>query len=1100
MAFSASAETFDVGYLTYNIIAYDRVEVYELSYSGRTTADLALEIPGTVTYNGTTYRVYSIRDFAFTGRSNIKSVRIRYGVTIIGEGAFNGNTSLETLRLPSSLDQIDDLAFYACNNLKNVYYAGFNFPKLGLGAAPFPSNSNMNLYIPLQSERTTDEYKAADGWNVFTYVVYSRDAYDFFMVDGGYYSIGYSDQWGPTSTRSATLVGYNPVSGTNTSNGTVYKPTGAVYSLANNVPFSIDTIGRNAFQGQTALQTIDLTNASNLKYIDVIGPSSAVANVTKLVLPSSSFSFIADAFGYLASVSAFELASGSTKYSIYSGCLYNKAQTSLYRVPRAKSGDMTYPSTLTWLATYSHENCAQITSAYLPYGVKTINGWAFCGCSNLKYVKIPSSVTYLHTSYVFKNINANAYVYINIQNPPTITANEYFGTHSDINLAVPYGKEQTYKNAGWTDFASYNGAGVGQAYDELIGSLSPACTVTSTASFTAIDGTTYAGRVKTVAHGSAVIGGTATSVEVPNYVTINGKKYAVTMIGEKSFGYKSTSTNYTVTGCANVDTVGAYAFQNQPVTSYPFGHNSSRYIMAYAFDGAGFTGTLALPYGIKQLGSYCFANGKYSRLIVPGNTNHYGTFCCNTSSLTELVLNVYHSSYTGWDLTGVPSTCYIRVPTGVVNQYKQNSKLSSRANYITAGAYDFAWNNNFGNYYFLTITSTASTTYNGTTYAGKAKYVYHPNIQNYSGTNNYGFSTAEEDRTVSTDKRNYLITELGDSLLYGSGFVGGTIPPAVTRIGQSAFRGSAFAVNNLTLPSGLTFIGHDAFYNSKITGELKVPTSVTTLEDYALCASTLSSIYFPDMVMPTMGSRVWSQSIGTVWVPNHRANAYLTEANKWGTGYSNKLGVWFKPYAASVPFSSVLPTDLSGSSINAYIATAYNKSNPTQQMTMTKVNQAAASTGMIMTELTANQEYRIKQPTGTVSAPATNYLVGTPSSSARVDQQTVGYYWSGSASTPHFIKATSPYTSTIGQAYLKLSSTQASGMDDVYTNLWPKPSISGDVNGDGTVDVSDVNIVINIMLGKANASDYPGNADCNGDGIVDVSDVNIVINIMLGKV
>ncbi|MBR6432201.1 MAG: hypothetical protein IKS64_05045, partial [Muribaculaceae bacterium] len=49
------------------------------------------------------------------------------------------------------------------------------------------------------------------------------------------------------------------------------------------------------------------------------------------------------------------------------------------------------------------------------------------------------------------------------------------------------------------------------------------------------------------------------------------------------------------------------------------------------------------------------------------------------------------------------------------------------------------------------------------------------------------------------------------------------------------------------------------------------------------------------------------------------------------------------------------------------------------------------------------------------------------------------------------------------------------------------------------VDVSDVNIVINIMLGKAQASQYPGSADVNNDSKVDVSDVNIIINIMLGK-
>ena len=57
----------------------------------------------------------------------------------------------------------------------------------------------------------------------------------------------------------------------------------------------------------------------------------------------------------------------------------------------------------------------------------------------------------------------------------------------------------------------------------------------------------------------------------------------------------------------------------------------------------------------------------------------------------------------------------------------------------------------------------------------------------------------------------------------------------------------------------------------------------------------------------------------------------------------------------------------------------------------------------------------------------------------------------------------------------------------------------GDVDCDGKVDVTDVNIVINIMLGKANADQYPGSADCNNDDKVDVTDVNIIINIMLGK-
>ena len=58
--------------------------------------------------------------------------------------------------------------------------------------------------------------------------------------------------------------------------------------------------------------------------------------------------------------------------------------------------------------------------------------------------------------------------------------------------------------------------------------------------------------------------------------------------------------------------------------------------------------------------------------------------------------------------------------------------------------------------------------------------------------------------------------------------------------------------------------------------------------------------------------------------------------------------------------------------------------------------------------------------------------------------------------------------------------------------------LPGDVDGSGAVDVTDVNIIINIMLGKLNAADYP-NANVDGLGGIDVADVNMIVNIMLGK-
>ncbi|MBO7610450.1 MAG: BspA family leucine-rich repeat surface protein [Muribaculaceae bacterium] len=61
----------------------------------------------------------------------------------------------------------------------------------------------------------------------------------------------------------------------------------------------------------------------------------------------------------------------------------------------------------------------------------------------------------------------------------------------------------------------------------------------------------------------------------------------------------------------------------------------------------------------------------------------------------------------------------------------------------------------------------------------------------------------------------------------------------------------------------------------------------------------------------------------------------------------------------------------------------------------------------------------------------------------------------------------------------------------------PNALVVGDVTGEGDVDVSDVNAVINIILHKKTQDDYPGNADITGEGNIDVSDVNAIINIIL---
>ena len=62
-----------------------------------------------------------------------------------------------------------------------------------------------------------------------------------------------------------------------------------------------------------------------------------------------------------------------------------------------------------------------------------------------------------------------------------------------------------------------------------------------------------------------------------------------------------------------------------------------------------------------------------------------------------------------------------------------------------------------------------------------------------------------------------------------------------------------------------------------------------------------------------------------------------------------------------------------------------------------------------------------------------------------------------------------------------------------HTIIFPSASITGDVNGDGAVNISDVNVLINMILTGDNALI----GDVNGDGNVNISDVNAIINIIL---
>ncbi len=98
-----------------------------------------------------------------------------------------------------------------------------------------------------------------------------------------------------------------------------------------------------------------------------------------------------------------------------------------------------------------------------------------------------------------------------------------------------------------------------------------------------------------------------------------------------------------------------------------------------------------------------------------------------------------------------------------------------------------------------------------------------------------------------------------------------------------------------------------------------------------------------------------------------------------------------------------------------------------------------------------------------------------------------------------FNVAALPAGTTYREAIVRFAYAGARFDYKVMQGTAPSPFEIGDVNGDGSVDIEDVNVLINVILDKANADDYQGRANVDGTGGIDIEDVNAIINLILSN-
>ena len=325
------------------------------SYSNEYSGDVV--IPETINYDGTTYSVTSIGDYAFYRCSGLTSVTIPNSVTSIGNNSFSGCSGLTSVTIPNSVTSIGTEAFSYCSGLTSV-----SIPNsvTSIGDYAF-KNCNKLISVNINCNAIVSKNYSSSGLSKIF-----GDQVETYIIGDSVTSIG---EYAFRSCSSLTSV---------------------------TIPNSVTSIGSSAFYGCSGLTSVAIPNSVT----SIEGWAfEYCSGLTSVTIPNSVTSIESSAFTGCSSLTSIIVDDNNKVYDSRGNC--NAIISTADNTLRVGCKNTIIPNSVTSIGNYAFGDCSGLTSVTIPNSVTSIGSSAFSSCSGLTSVTIPNSVTTIG-NYAFK--------------------------------------------------------------------------------------------------------------------------------------------------------------------------------------------------------------------------------------------------------------------------------------------------------------------------------------------------------------------------------------------------------------------------------------------------------------------------------------------------------------------------------------------------------------------------------------------------------------------------------------------------------------------------------------------------------------------------